>query len=160
MEEQRRWNRTWFVSFADILIDCSLQPAWMHMLNYQAWNPNLIGAIVTPVRGNPQEEGGIVLIKRVSTDAQTPAPAAFYAETIRLVAPRHIVWFAYPEEGDAFRDLIDFALCEVASGVQFTISYYAQTESTGNMLSTQRNDRETNLRQLAVSFKVHCEGSH
>jgi len=142
------------VSYVEILVRCTLQDAWTMMLDYKAWNPDFARAETTLVRGEPGSEGELTLISMLGED-RSPV-SQFYAETIKVVAPYHIVWYLFPKEGDSFRNFVDFWLEETHPGVKFRIYYYAQ-----NRVSEQRQqlrmDMEASLRNLTLAFKRYCE---
>src|SRR5262245_58205337 len=104
------------VYYAESLVNCTLRKAWKIMLDYQSWNPTFAEAEVIPVRGEPSTEGELVLIRKSLTDVKGEPLPQFYAETVKVVPDRRIVWYVYPKEGDAFRNFVDFGLTEVAAG--------------------------------------------
>jgi hypothetical protein len=143
------------VYYAESLVNCTLQDAWLKMLDYKAWNPDFANAKTSLARGEIQTEGELTLITLF--DAKRDPVAEFYAETAKLLAPHHIVWYVYPKEGDAFRNFVDFALDETPSGVKFSIHYYAQNPLSGDALAQLRSDMKASLRNLTIAFKEHCE---
>src|SRR5882672_7461797 len=100
----------WIASayFADRLVDCALEKAWIALLNYQAWNPHFAGVDITRIRGNPSSEGELVLIKDRIPYVKGEDPPEFYAETVRVIPHTSIVWCVYSKVGDAFRNFVDF----------------------------------------------------
>jgi len=146
------------VYFADIAVHCSLERAWLALLDYQAWNPHFLGSKVTPICGMRGCEGEVVLIKDNSPYVTGEAPPEFYAETIKVLAPRRIVWRVYPTQGRAFCNFVDFGLSETsAADVRFAVSYYEQLVLPADLLESHRTESETIYRQLALAFKAHCE---
>jgi hypothetical protein len=145
------------VYYANSLVNCPLPKVWELLLDYEAWNPSFADALVTRVAGEPRTEGEIVLIKKSVLDAIGQPIPEFYAETVKLIVPRRIVWYVYPREGDSFRNFVDFGLTEVATGVRFNIDYYAQNPLVGELLSKERVHSETGLHDLALAFKRYCE---
>jgi hypothetical protein len=143
------------VFYAESAVRCRLQDAWRMMLDYKAWNPDFVHSETNSVRGEPGCEGELTLITQLDGN-RTPV-AQFYAETVKLVPPYHIVWYVFPKEGDAFRNFVDFWLEETSSGVKFRIYYYAQNSVGVQALAQLRTDIETSLRNLVMAFKSYCE---
>lgn len=145
------------VYYAEIFVNSTIARAWDLMLDYQAWNPSFVGADVLRMNGAHRSEGEVVQIRKRLIDVDgTPLPE-FYAETVKVVPYRNIVWYAYRKCGDGFRNFVDFGLSEDASGVKFRVSYYAQSQFTGELLLKQRLEREETLKKLVIAFKSCCE---
>ena len=157
IEPDRADTSTWIPSVfhAEVLVACRLEHSWEVMLDYQAWNPDFAHAQVELLSGRPRTEGELVLIKL--HDKNGTRLSEFYAETVKVVSQRRFVWYVYPEEGDAFRNFVDFGLAETPSGVKFSIDYYAQTPLPHESLSTYRQESEAAFRKLAAAFKEYCE---
>jgi hypothetical protein len=153
-----RDNPGWVPSvyYAQSVVRCPLTKAWETLLDYEAWNPTFVGAHVVPVRGEPRTEGELVLIRKSLTDVKGE-PLEFYAETVKVSPQRHIVWYVYPKEGQAFRNFVEFGLAEAFSGVQFDIRYYAQNRLPAQLLIQERNATAAILRDSALAFKRYCE---
>lgn len=140
---------------ADAIVHCDQQRAWESLLDYQAWNPGLAGARVQRIAGRCGEEGEIVVIQAVAASGE-PFPA-FCAETVRLIAPHHLVWYVYPREGDQFRNFLHFALARAGQALQFDIYSYARDQLSGELLMQQRQASQASTRMLAGAFKTYCE---
>jgi hypothetical protein len=145
------------VYYGESLVRCKIDYAWKVMLDYQAWNPTFVGAEVMPVRGDYRTEGELVLIKKSLSDVHGEPLPQFYAETIKVVPRRNIVWFVYPVEGDDFRNFVDFGLLEGPAGVTFRIDYYAQNRLSGDLLLKERTQSQATLQHTADAFKEYCE---
>lgn len=149
------WSPT--VYYAETYANATAERAWALMLDYQAWNPSFVGAEVLHMDGVHRAEGEVVLIRKRLIDVDdTPLPE-FYAETVKVVPYRNIVWYVYRKGGDGFRNFVDFGLSEEASGVRFRVSYYAQSQFVGELLIKQRLEREATLKTLVIAFKSRCE---
>jgi hypothetical protein len=143
------------VFYAESTVHCTLQEAWNMMLDYKAWNPDFVQSETTLVRGDPQMEGELTLVN-VLDEKRAPV-GQFYAETIKVVAPHHMVWYVFPVAGEEFRNFVDFWLEEVGSGVRFRIYYYAQNAVPVEALAQLRSNMDESLRSLTVAFKIYCE---
>src|SRR5687767_2235836 len=142
------------VYYVESSVRCRLHDAWRIMLDYKAWNPDFARAETALVRGTTGSEGELTLITML--DEHRAPVSQFYAETVKVVAPHHIVWYVFPKEGDAFRNFGDFWLEETPSGVTFRIHYYAQNAVPVQALAQLRADTEASLRNLAGAFKRYC----
>lgn len=148
--------------YADVFVRSSLKPAWQALLNYEAWNPTFVGAQVEPVRGIRGSEDELVLIsKKVPGHAALPR---FYAQTVKVIPGRRIVWYvhatdeqAYQGQKDAFRNFVDFGLTEESGGVRFSVAYYAQNRLAGDLLASERESMDPSLREMTAAFREHCE---
>jgi hypothetical protein len=145
------------VYYATIAIDADLAQAWRKLLDYQSWNPTFAGANVTPVGGDFQSEGEQVLIRKLLSDAKGDRLPDFYAETVKIVPQKHVVWCVYPKEGDGFRNFVDFGLSDVSPGVRFDIYYYEQNHLSGEDLAKHRVESQEGFDKLALAFKQYCE---
>lgn len=145
------------VYYAESVVNCPLNHAWRALLNYQAWNPSFAGAQVTHTHGEQGREGEIVQIQKSIMDASGKPWPEFYAETVKLVPQRHVVWFVYSKAGDLSRNFVDFGLEPATSGVKLSIQYYALNPLAGEALAAQRRQMEAALGELATAFKNHCE---
>jgi len=125
------------------------------MLDYKAWNPDFARAETRTIRGDSGSEGELTLITLL--DENRAPLSQFYAETAKVVAPHHIVWYVFPIEGESFRNFVDFWLEETSSGVKFRIFYYAQSSLLLQEVAQMRAGMETNLRNLTLEFKRYCE---
>jgi hypothetical protein len=153
---QSEWNAS--VYHAECVVECNLATAWEKLLDYVSWNPTFAGAKVVPISGEYRKEGEVVLIKKsISTVSGEPL-SAFYAETVKVVPSRRIVWYVYPIEGELFRNFVDFSLAETPTGIKFAISYYEQTHLTEDLLSLQRTELPKIARRVTLAFKQYCEG--
>jgi hypothetical protein len=152
------------IYFAESVVRCSLDHAWKVLVNYEKWNPTFVGAQVQSVKGEWRKAGELMLIrKQLATSSGEPLPQ-FYAETVVAIEPRRIVWYVYPVEGHLFRNFVDFGLSEVASGVRFSINYYAQSPRYAELTQQQREALEKeraqamqDLQHSADAFKKYCE---
>lgn len=154
---QNTHNWTPSVYYAEILVNCTKEKAWKAMLDYQAWNPTFIGAQVTPVCGKPGTEGEVVRIGKQLSDVNGDPLPEFFAETVKVVPERHIVWYVHPKEGDAFCNFVDFGLVEAGGEVKFQVLYYEQNRLSGSVLLRQREQFEATLLAVAAAFKSYCE---
>jgi hypothetical protein len=157
-QQQIDWAPT--VYYARSQLRCSLAHAWDCMISYEAWNPSFADAEVIRVRGNPREEGGLVLIRKTipGLDGQPMLP--FYAETVKVERPRHFVWYLYPKDGDSLRNFVDFSLLEsAAGGVEFHIQYYAQNRLTVDWLRKERQAMVSALDDLTAALKKYAEAT-
>lgn len=155
--KQGEWSPSVF--YVECLIECSIEHAWPRLLDYEAWNPSFVGAQVEPVYGAPQSEGEVVLIKKTVPRADGKLSPEFYAETVKVVPSRRVVWYVHPKEGNAFRNFVDFSLTEVSNGVKFNVCYYAQHPLSGESLRIERIGGEAALHTYAQAFKKYCESS-
>lgn len=151
------------IYFAESVVRCSLDYAWKALVSYEKWNPTFIGAQVQPVKGEWRKPGELILIKKqLETSSGEPLPQ-FYAETVVAIEPRRIIWYVYPVEGHQFRNFVDFGLSEGASGVRFSINYYAQSPRYGELtqqqeaLEKERAQGMQGMQDLADAFKKYCE---
>jgi hypothetical protein len=158
-EENHRVDGGWTPSvyYAESVVNCGIEKAWKVMLDYQAWNPSFVGAEVTSVSGQARAEGEIVMIKKQLIGANGEPLPVFYAETVKVVPHRHIVWYVYKKQGDSFRNFVDFGLSEAPSGVRFNVYYYAQNQISAELLIENRRQSEVSLQNLATAFKRYCE---
>jgi hypothetical protein len=145
------------VYYSEILIDCPIDKAWKFMLDYEAWNPTFVGAEVVPVKGKARTEGELVLIRKSLKDIKGEPLPEFYAETVKVVPHRHIVWYVYPKGTGDFRNFVDFGLSEEPSGVKFSVYYYAQNRIAPELLSKEREATQKIHGELAAAFKKYCE---
>lgn len=145
------------VYYAESIVRCTLAQAWEAMLDYQSWNPTFVGAQVIPVKGEPRTQGEVVLISKRLTDLKGEPLPEFFAETVRVVQHRHIVWYVYPKDREGFRNFVDFCISEAAGGVRFSIQYYEQDLVSGELLVEHRNNNTATLEQSAAAFKTYCE---
>ena len=144
------------VYYAQSQLACTVEQAWPRMLAYQDWNPGFVGGTVSRLRGQPASEGELVLISLVDA-AGNPVPE-FYAETLKVVPLRHIVWDVYPKAGEAFRNFLDFELTPAAHDrAEFRIHCYTQDRLTGALLEQQRAQSQAGLNALATAFREHCQ---
>lgn len=151
------------IYFAESVVRCPLDYAWKVLVNYEKWNPTFVGAQVRPMKGEWRRPGELVLIRKREIGSDDPAPD-FYAETVVAIEPRRIIWYVYPVEGHEFRNFVDFGLSEVASGVRFSINYYAQSPRHGELAQGQQETLEKaraqgtqDMQHLAEAFKKYCE---
>lgn len=146
----------WTPSFyrAECLLTCDTETAWKPMLNYYAWNPGFVGARMTRICGTPDSAGEIVLIGLV--DANGAALAEFYASTLLVVPGRRVVWYAYPKEGNAFRNFIQFALLPRADATVFSIDWYAVDMVADGLLPEHRAATARAIEQLTNAFRTYC----
>ncbi|BBE35278.1 hypothetical protein [Sphingosinicella microcystinivorans] len=149
---------------AESHIQTDMDTAWRKLLDYEAWNPTFAGATVTRVEGEPQAEGESVRITKTYHDPKSPPFPPFYADTVKLIPGRRVVWYCYPERGeeyhaqaDAFRNFVDFSLSEDGVGVRFNINYFAQFRLTGAALSQELGVFQNGLHELASAFRDFCE---
>ena len=141
--------------YAASVINCDQQRAWDLLLDYRTWNPGLAAAQVEHIAGRRGEEGEIVAIKAVSASGESLPE--FCAETVSLVAPRHLVWYVYSRGGDSFRNFLHFSLSPSDADVQFHIYSYARDRLSGEALVLQRRASEAGTQLLATAFKDFCE---
>ncbi len=146
----------WTPSFyrAESLLTCDAESAWKPMLNYRAWNPGFVGARTTRICGEPDSAGEIVLIGLV--DANGAALAEFYASTLQVVRPQRVAWYAYPKEGNAFRNFVQFALLPTAFGTVFSIDWYALDMVPDELLPEHRTAAAGAIEHLAIAFSTYC----
>jgi hypothetical protein len=152
----------WIPSFYrnEVLVNCSLELAWESLLHYPKWNPTFVGATVTRVRGSFGEEGELVLInKELLKDVHGKRLPKFYAETIKVIPQHKLVWLAYPEEGLAFCDYVDFELTKTESGVRFVYCSYAQNQIPESLLEQQRARAQATYLSVVNGFKSYCENA-
>jgi hypothetical protein len=147
------------VYYAESVVNCSLEKAWTVLINYRAWNPTFADAEVALVHGQRSTEGEVVLIKKSLKDAAGEPSPEFYAETVKVVNQRRIVWYVYPRKGQAFRNFVDFGLTAASSGVKFNIQYYAQEQLPQELLIKNRKEYQAGLDHLAIAFKSYCESN-
>lgn len=160
MEEFRKhdeWSPSVF--FVECVITCPIEHAWKCLLDYKAWNPSFVGAQVIPIRGAPSSEGEVVLIRKKVPRPDGKMSPEFYAETVKIIPYRRIVWYVHPKDGNTFRNFVDFGLTEVANGVKYNVCYYAQHPLSGEALKIERMGNEDALPKYAQAFKEYCEGS-
>lgn len=145
--------------FADGSVNCPLDRAWAFLLNYRAWNPHFAGVDVTAIRGNASSEGELVLIKDRVPYVQGEEPPEFFAETVRVIAPRRVVWCVYSKDGDAFRNMVDFSLSRAREGVTFNVSYYEQLRLRAELVPAHRGESQIVYEKLVSAFKEYCEAN-
>lgn len=148
------------VYHAESLVNCGMEKAWKIMLNYEAWNPTFVDAVVTPVRGRYRSEGELVLIKKAPSNGNGGELPPFYAKTVKVTRHAHVVWYVYPRDENPsynFRNFVDFGLTETGSGVKFNVFYYAQVSSSGESLAKEKKEYGAAMREIAVAFKSYCE---
>jgi|RhiMethySRZTD1v2_1073278.scaffolds.fasta_scaffold02151_11 hypothetical protein len=158
MDQERRTDTadlSCSVYYARSIVRCDPLSAWEILLSYEAWNPSFATAQTSRIHGTARCEGEIVRIVACPPGGD-PQPA-FYAETVKLVPQQHIVWHVYPEEGDSFRNFLEFGLSPRPEGVQFDIRCYARERMSADALAKHRSDTETGLQGLALAFKEYCE---
>jgi hypothetical protein len=141
-----------------------METAWRILLNFEAWNPTFVGATVTRVRGNASSVGEILLITKTYSDPKGEAFPEYYAETIKVVPGRRIVWYCYAKDGltyhgqkDPFRNFVDFGLTSGSNGVRFNINYYAQNRQSADRLAREREFMESTLQEVAAAFSSYCQ---
>jgi hypothetical protein len=144
------------VYYAEVQIALSLKNAWEKLVDYKAWNPEFVDADVTLVRGVAGAEGETVLIRKPVYMDGALLPE-FYAETVKLIPLRQIVWYVYPKDCALFRNFVDFGLTETPPGVRFNIRYYEQMKIADDLLPKHRQDCEADHQGLARAFKSYCE---
>ncbi len=154
-DEGMEWKAS--IYEAQSLVTCSLPDAWRSLLDYQSWNPSFADSEVVTVKGAPRTEGEVVLIKKKLLDVTGAPLPQFFAETVRLVPSRQVVWYVYPKDGDSFRNFVDFRLSETSEGVRFEIHYYAQDRLAEDLLRKQRREYQRFFDNLAFAFKKYCE---
>jgi hypothetical protein len=153
------------VYFDETVVHCDIATAWEILVDYEAWNPTFVGAQVTRIEGTPRSEGERVRIHKTYSDPLGDAVPEFYAETVKIVPGRRIVWYCYAREGhtyqnqkDPFRNFVDFGLTELPSGgVRFAIFYYAQNRLSGESLSREREFMRSTLLGSVTAFRDYCE---
>jgi len=151
------------VYFAEILVQCELEHAWRVLLDFEVWNPTFVGSRVTPVAGNARSEGERLLISKTYSDPKGERFPEYYADTVKVVPSRRIVWYCYAKEGssyhdqrDPFRNFVDFGLTEEPAGVRFAICYYEQNRQSGEVLSRERAFMQSALDQVVAAFREYC----
>lgn len=152
-------NPEWSASvvYTECSIDCPIERAWERLMNYEEWNPSFAGSHITRVRGAPRTEGELVLIRKTELRINGEKYPEFYAETVKIVPQRHIVWYIYPKEGSSFRNFVDLGLTPEGKGVRLNTYYYAQNPLFGESLQAERNTLEAALNKNALAFKKYCE---
>jgi hypothetical protein len=90
----------------ELLIDAPASVIWPHVLNYPEWQHF---SITNRVAGRPNEEGEIVLLKKIEAGFDFPP---YHARTIKIESERRIIWKTYPEhtEDRSFFGIVDFVL--------------------------------------------------
>jgi hypothetical protein len=151
----RQWHPS--VYFASIDVRCPVARAWSVLLDYQAWNPHFAGVQVTPVSGERSTEGELVMIKDLVPYIPGEDPPEFYAETVKVDAPRRIVWCVFARTGPDFRNFVDFGLTETAVGVRFNVGYYEQVELPPGRLQAHRDESLSVYEKLVAAFRAYAE---
>jgi uncharacterized protein YndB with AHSA1/START domain len=113
----------------EMTIDKPAQAVWRHMLNYRKWNPAHIGAKVTRLTGDENEEGEIILESKKSGEGYA---APIIIETVKIIPNEKIVWALYqPEDGAASEiGFVDFSLQETGDKTRFTYRSYGWGRSS------------------------------
>jgi hypothetical protein len=144
----------------EVHVNCSLELAWETLLHYPKWNPTFVGATVKRVRGSFGQEGELVLInKELLKDVHGNRLPQFYAETIKVIPQKKLVWLAYPEEGLAFCDFVDFELTKTDSGVRFVYCSFAQNQLPESLIEQQRARAQATYLSVVNAFKAYCENA-
>jgi hypothetical protein len=138
-------------------IACDIATAWEILQDYQAWNPTFVGATVTPVSGPPGGEGEVVRISKRLVDPSGERIPDFYAETVKIVPERHLVWYVFGDEHATFRNFVDFGLDPTAAGCRWLASYYAQNAVEAARLEEWVGFQQETLEKTAAAFKEYCE---
>ena len=163
-EDVTREPECWTASsyYVTVQVECPLDSAWEHLINYRAWNPSFQDAVVEHLGGTTNAAGGRVLIRKTAEFMDSQRVPDFYADTLILDSNRHqVVWYVSPTVGRMFRNFVDFRLALLSEKrVQFEISYYEQNQLTGAALDSHRIAYEADLKDLANAFRSHCEGIH
>lgn len=145
------------VSYAASEVACDIETAWEVLLDYPAWNPTFVGATVTHVDGPVGGEGETVRISKELKDPTGTKLPAFHAETVRIVPQRHLVWYVFGDDGDPFRNFVDFGLTPTESGCRWNAYYYAQYAVEPERLAEWAELQQRTLDETGEAFAKYCE---
>jgi hypothetical protein len=115
----RQIEPVYVVLSGETLLNAPIETAWRHMINYPSWQHY---STVQHIAGIPGQEGEVVRLQKAEKGFAFPA---YFARTIRLDAPRRVIWKTYLEKGTEEVDrfgIVEFRLVEAKGGTRFIYS--------------------------------------
>jgi hypothetical protein len=144
------------VSYATFDVECDIATAWEILQDYPSWNPSFVGATVTHVDGPRGAEGETVRISKDLADPSGSRLPAFHATTVRMVPERHLVWYVFGDDGDRFRNFVDFGLTPTETGCRWDAYYYAQYAVEPDRLGEWTALQQRTLEETGAAFAEYC----
>lgn len=136
----------------ELLIDAPTSVIWPHVLNYPQWQHF---SITNRVAGRPNEEGEIVLLKKIEAGFDFPP---YHARTIKIEPERRIIWKTYPEHPDdrSFFGIVDFVLTPQGHQTRFNYNllyeFVRQGETEEEVASFKEQQRKSSQDVFDVIF--------
>lgn len=136
----------------ELLIDAPASVVWQHVLNYPQWQHF---SITQRVAGRPNEEGEVVLLKKIEAGFDFPP---YHARTIKLEPQRRIIWKTYPQhiEDRSFFGIVEFVLTPQGDKTRFNYNllyeFVRQGETESEAMAFKEAQRKSSQNVFDVIF--------
>jgi hypothetical protein len=108
----------------EIMIERPVTDVWPRLFEYNQWNPEHIGAKVTRVAGQPNQEGDVRLEFKRNGDAYLPP---MVLEIVKVLPFKKVVWRMYePQEGSPEIYFVDLTLEALGDKTKFVYNSYSE----------------------------------
>lgn len=98
----------------EMSFDAPRDLVWRHVIDYPSWQQY---SRVERLAGRAGQEGELVMLVKEEKGFEFPP---YYARTIKLEAPRRVIWKTYPERGQEvdFFGIVEYQLDEIPGGTR------------------------------------------